>query len=343
MLRYGAAMDSGSAGVRLDGKVLLTGASGFIGGRLRERLLADGVEVLSVRRKGSPVPKAGRSVELEYDDLAGLERLVEAEQPRFVIHVAGSTKGVHYDDFWRANVLPTQNLLQALVAKQRTLERFTLVSSLAAFGPSQPGAPLDEASPRQPVEHYGKSKLEAEQVLEQHGSALRWTIVRPAGVYGPGDGDYFELFREATKGRNVFFGNREKLQSMIFVDDLVEAILLATVREEAIGKGYLLSDDRPLSWGEFQGHIVALSGRKAFSINFPSIAVDLAAFFGELATAIDGKPRLFNRQKAIMGAQLAWTCTAAAARRDLGFVPKVMVEDGVARTFAWYREHKWLK
>jgi nucleoside-diphosphate-sugar epimerase len=335
-------MKSGSAGVVLEGKVLLTGASGFIGGRLRSRLLGEGAEVVSVRRKGSPVPKAGRSVELEYDDLAGLERTIDAERPRYVVHVAGATKGVTYDDFRRANVVPTENLLRALVSRHPTLERFTLVSSLAAFGPSAPGAPLDESSPRQPVEFYGKSKLEAEQVLEQHGAALRWSIVRPAGVYGPGDVDYFQLFREASKGRNVFFGNREKLQSMIYVDDLIDAILLATVRPEAVGKGYLLSDDRPVTWGEFQAHIVAQSGRKAMTLNLPSLAVDLAAVFGELASKIDGKPRLFNRQKAIMGAQVAWTCTAAAARRDLGFLPKVQLEEGVAKTFAWYREQKWL-
>jgi nucleoside-diphosphate-sugar epimerase len=140
----------------------------------------------------------------------------------------------------------------------------------------------------------------------------------------------------------VFFGNRKKLASMIYVDDLVDAILLAMVRPEAIGKGYLLSDDRIVTWGEFQGHIVAQSGRKAMTLDFPSIAVDLAAVFGELATKLDGKPRLFNRQKAIMGAQEAWTCSTAAARRELGFVPKVQVEEGVAKTFAWYREQKWL-
>lgn len=328
---------------RLEGKVVLTGASGFIGGRLRERLLADGADVLSLRRRGSPPSKAGRSVELDYEDLPALERLFAVEQPRYVLHVAGATKGVRYDDFWRANVMPTQNLVRAAAPLQAGLERFTLVSSLAAYGPTVAGAPLHEASPRRPVEFYGKSKLEAEQVLEAQGEAgLRWTILRPAGVYGPGDVDYFQLFREASRGRNVFFGNREKLQSMIFVDDLVDAILLATLHPGAAGKGYLLSDDRHLTWAEFQGHIVAGSGRKAMTIDLPAFTVDLAAMFGELASRLDGKPRLFNRQKAIMGAQPAWTCTAAAARRDLGFVPQVSVEDGVSRTFAWYRENKWL-
>ena len=326
---------------KIEGKVVLTGASGFIGGRLRDRLLADGADVVSIRRKGSPPSKSGRSVELDYDDLPGLEALFSEERPRFVIHVAGATKGVTYEDFRKANVMPTANLLKALLAKHPGVERFTLVSSAAAFGPSAVEKPHDESSPRSPVEFYGKSKLEAEQVVEGYGDTLKWTMVRPAGVYGPGDVDYFNLFREVSKGRNVFFGNRDKWQSMIFVDDVIDAVLLATHRPEAIGKGYLLSDDKPLTWGEFQTHLVEKSGRKQMTINFPGFMVDLAAFFGELATKIDGKPRLFNRQKAIMGAQQAWLCSPAAARRDLGFVPKVGVSDGVERTFAWYRENKW--
>lgn len=328
--------------MRIEGKVVLTGASGFIGGRLRERLLADGADVISIRRKGSPPSKTGRSVELDYEDLASLERFFADERPRYVLHVAGATKGVSYEDFRKANVMPTENLLKAVVSSHPSLERFTLVSSLAAFGPSAAGQALDETAPRSPVEFYGKSKLEAEQVLERHGASVKWTILRPGGVYGPGDVDYFNLFREVSRGRNVFFGNRDKWQSVIFVDDLIDVILLATQKEEAIGKGYLISDDQHLTWGDFQGHLVELSGRKAFTLNLPAFVVDIAAFFGELLSKIDGKPRLLNRQKAIMGAQVAWLCTSAAAQRDLGFSAKVNVRDGIERTFAWYRKNGWL-
>lgn len=327
---------------RVEGKVILTGASGFIGGRLRDRLLADGADVISVRRKGSPPAKTGRSVELDYDDLPAIEKLLEEEKPQYILHVAGVTKGVTYKNFRDANVVPTENLLKAVAAKHPSLERFVLVSSLAAYGPTQVGQPLEETAERKPVEFYGQSKLEAEQVVEAYGPKLKWTIVRPAGVYGPGDVDYFNLFREVTKGRNVFFGNRDKWQSVIFVDDLIDAILLATTRPEAVGKGYLLSSDQHLTWGEFQGLLVEVSGRKAMTLSFPGFVVDVAAFFGEIASRIDGKPRLFNKQKAKMGEQPAWLCSAAAARKDLGFDPQVSVRDGITRTFAWYREKGWL-
>ncbi len=328
--------------MRIEGKVVLTGASGFIGGRLRDRLLADGADVISVRRKGSPPSKTGRSAELDYEDLPALEKFFAEEKPRYVLHVAGATKGVTYEDFRKANVMPTQNLLKAIAAQHPLLERFTLVSSLAAFGPSAAEKPHDESAERKPVEFYGKSKLEAEQVLEAFGEKVKWTIIRPGGVYGPGDVDYFNLFREVSKGRNVFFGNRDKWQSVIFVDDLIDVILLATVKPEAIGKGYLISDDQHLTWGQFQTALVELSGRKAMTLNLPAFTVDIAAFFGELMSKIDGKPRLLNKQKAIMGAQTAWLCTSAAAQKDLGFSPKVTVRDGIERTFAWYRENGWL-
>src|SRR5262245_59961042 len=100
--------------MKLEGKALVTGASGFIGGRLRDALLAAGADVVAIRRKGSPAAKKGRSAEVEYDDVDGLSRLVSEEGPDWVFHVAGATKGVTYADFQRANVLPTKNLLEAL-------------------------------------------------------------------------------------------------------------------------------------------------------------------------------------------------------------------------------------
>ena len=330
---------------RLEGKVVLTGASGFIGGNLRARLLEDGAEVIALRRKGSPPAKTGRSVEVEYEDLPALQQLFAAERPDYVLHVAGATKGVSYEDFRRANVMPTQNLLEAAAAGHPSLQRFVLVSSSSAYGPSVLGQPpLDETAPRTPIEHYGKSKLEAEQVVESFGDRLRCTIVRPAGVYGPGDVDFFNLFREAHKGRNVFFGNRQKWCSMVYVDDVIDAILLAAKSPAAVGKGYFICDDHPTTWEEFQGHVLAALGNpRVLTLDLPAFVVDVAAFFGELATWVDKKPRLFNRQKALMGAQPAWICTSKAARAELGFSSKVALKEGCERAVAWYRQQGWLK
>lgn len=326
----------------IEGTVLVTGASGFIGSRLRDALLDAGADVVALRRAGSPEAKRGRSAVVAYEDRDALRRLVEKEKPAFVYHVAGATKGVTYDDFHRANVMPTKNLLDALREAHPGVRRFVHVSSLTSYGPSTKSTPHRESSPRRPIEFYGKSKLEAEQVVEAAGDSVPWTIFRPGGVYGPGDVDYFELFKSVERGMNVFFGNRDRMFSGVYVDDLVRAILDAAESEKTRQKGYFVCDGRPITWGEFQEHIVRASGRKVRTLNLPEFLVTLAAIGGELATSIDKKPRLFNKQKAAMGAQDAWTCTHEALRADTGYAPEFDVAEGVKRTLAWYREKKWV-
>src|ERR1700761_2244623 len=106
------------------GTVLITGASGFIGGRLRDAFLEAGADVVALRREGAPPPRGGRSAVVDYADTDGLRRLVEKERPALVLHVAGATKGVTYADFQRANVMPTENLLEALRTAWPEVRRF---------------------------------------------------------------------------------------------------------------------------------------------------------------------------------------------------------------------------
>jgi len=324
----------------LEGTALITGASGFIGRRLRDALLARGLDVVAIRRPSSPETDAGRSVVADYADTARLDEVMATERPSYVFHVAGATKGVTYEDFRRANVMPTENLLGACARSGHTPRRFVFVSSLAAYGPAPKDAPLTEDAPRRPIEHYGKSKAEAEQKVEASG--VPYTIVRPGGVYGPGDVDYFEVFKMAAKGWNTFFGNRHRLFTAVYVDDLVQAILTAAEHPAAVDRGYFIGEDPPITWEHFQAVVVEASGRRAKELDLPELFVSWAAWGGELMTKLDGKPRLFNRQKATMGKQDAWTCSSAAARRDFGFEPKVDLQTGVARAFEWYRREGWI-
>src|SRR5690606_20226968 len=103
-----------------------------------------------------------------------------------------------------------------------------------------------------------------------------------------------------------------------------------------------ICDGQPVSWEAFQQAIVDASGKRVRTLDLPELLVGVAALGGELVTKLDGKPRLFNRQKAKMGAQQAWTCRHDAARNDFGYGPEVPLQEGVRRTFAWYREHGWL-
>lgn len=326
----------------LRGKVVITGASGFIGSNLRDALLAHGADVVSLVRPDSPPAVRGRSAPVRYDNPQSLRDVLARERPDYVFHVAGATKGVSYADYWRGNVQPTQNLLGALLEVHPGLRRFVLVSSLTAYGPSNDGPPLRETDPPRPVEHYGKSKLEAERLLERSGDGLPWTIVRPAGVYGPADVDMFVLFRAAKLGVNLFYGNRDKRASIVYVDDIVDALIRAAQSERSVGKGYFISDGVPYTWGEVTAHIGRAVGRAGVNLNLPSFVVPVAAVLGEVASAIDKKPRLFNRQRVLMDAQQAWLCSADAARADFGFAPRVHMAEGARRAYGWYREQGWL-
>ncbi|MCC7382081.1 MAG: NAD(P)-dependent oxidoreductase [Deltaproteobacteria bacterium] len=330
-------------GKKVDAKILITGASGFIGRRLRDALLDAGADVVSIRRAGSPESKRGRSAVADYADLDGLRRLIAAEKPDLVFHVAGATKGVTYADFHRANVMPTKNLLEALSREHDRLARFVHVSSLTSYGPSTPERPHVESDPREPIEFYGQSKLEAEVVVESYGDRLPWTIVRPGGVYGPGDVDYFNLFKLVSQGFNFYFGNRQRWFSAIYVDDCVRATVDAALSPATKGKGYFLCDGRPITWEQFQQLIIEKHGKRVRDVDFPEVLVDFAALGAELITRIDKKPRLFNRQKAKMGAQKAWTCTHRAAQSDFGYTPEVATEDGIRQSLAWYREQGWIR
>lgn len=323
-------------------RALITGASGFVGGRLRDALLAAGADVVAIRRATSPEPEAGRSVVADYADVDALRRVVVEERPEVVYHVAGATKGVTYEDFQRANVMPTRHLLRALEEEHAEATRLVLVSSLAAYGPSSADRPHREDDEPRPIEHYGRSKLEAERVLATEADQVSWTVIRPGGVYGPGDVDYFNLFREVDKGRNVYFGNRRRWFSAVYVDDCIRAIVAAAHAEAATNASYFICDGVPVTWQDFQEAIVRARGRRVLTLNLPEVLVDVAAVAGELATKLDRKPRLFNRQKAKMGAQEAWTCRHDAARRDFGYEPSVALEEGVERALRWYRDHGWL-
>jgi UDP-glucose 4-epimerase len=326
---------------RLDGKVLITGASGFIGSRLRDELLATGSDVVAIRRPGSPPSKAGRSVEADYAQVADLERIMSVERPDYVLHVAGATKGSSYEDFQRANVMPTRNLLTALGREHPDTKRFVLVSSLTSYGPSATSAPHREENPPRPIEHYGASKLEAERVVEGESDCVPWTIVRPSGVYGPGDVDYFNLFKSAMRGWNAFFGNRDRCMSLIYVDDCVRGTLMAAQNQNTIGKGYFLTNDAEVTWEQFQSEVLQVVDRPVRTIDLPEQLVSIAAFGGELASRFDKKPRLLNLQKAKMGAQQAWTCVGDAARTDFGFSAEVDLPDGIRRTHEWYLANHW--
>src|SRR5574340_25657 len=194
-------------------RALVTGATGFVGSHLAERLVGEGWQVRCMVRRTSSLRWLPPGVETVYGELASGEGVGEAVHGAdAVFHVAGVTKARRAAEFYEGNVRATANLLEAA----GDVPRFVHVSSLAAAGP---GADLSEDNPPRPVSDYGRSKLEAEKLAR--GRAV---IIRPPVVFGPRDTDVLQIFRAVNRGRMVRIGRRDSFFSFIYVKDLAEAL-----------------------------------------------------------------------------------------------------------------------
>jgi nucleoside-diphosphate-sugar epimerase len=285
-----------------------------------------------------------------------------------VFHVGGVTKARSEDVFRAGNVAPTRALLDAIAQRMaahdgmepharephareprvgepraRVPRRFVLVSSQAAAGPApSPDRPLTEDDPPQPFEAYGRSKLEAETVVREHPAGVPWTIVRPSAVYGPGDVDFLALFRQAARGLGVYPGRRDARLSIVYVDDLVDALVRAGTAPAGAGRTYF-AETEAVTWRDVY-RAVARAARNPLrvEVDVPRWALAVAGRAGDVAWRLTGSPMLVNSQKIALGAPQWWLCDGTRARDELGFVSRVSLSDGVTRTLAWYRDKGWM-
>jgi nucleoside-diphosphate-sugar epimerase len=328
-----------------DPLVVVTGATGFIGSHLVERLTKPGTRVRCLVRRTSSLGYLPRErIELVYGDLTtgdGLDAAVEGAS--VVFHVAGVTKAFTESAYWVGNLDATTNLLRACERQKAPSHRFVHVSSLAAMGPSPDGTPLAEDAAPRPLTWYGHSKLAAEEAVRASSLARRAVIARPPVVYGPRDTDVFEVFRTAARGLLLRIGKGESYFSYIYVKDLAEALTLAACREAAAGRTYFVANPEPASWTEFARAAAAVTGRTLKTVAVPRGVAYLSAWCSERASRWRGKPGILSRQKILEAECRYWVCDSVCARGELGFRPAHSLRQGIEETLAWYKEARWLK
>ena len=249
--------------------LVLTGATGFIGGRLVLKLRGEGLVPRCLVRASSRTKEleaAGAElavVNLETGE--GLESALEGAEA--VIHLAGAVRAWNAATFRVANVEATRHLVEA--ANRIGVRRFVLVSSQAAAGPSARGAALTEDLEPNPVGLYGMSKLAAERVLAEVASPeLDWSIVRPSIVYGPRDRDVFELFRSCKRGLGVYVAPPRVEVSMVHVDDVLQLVMAAAERAPR-GAVYFCSDGEAYTWRQIVEAIAVALRRKVLPLRVP--------------------------------------------------------------------------
>jgi nucleoside-diphosphate-sugar epimerase len=263
-----------------------------------------------------------------------------------VFHLAGVTKRRTLAQFRNGNVVPTANLLAAAAARGGSAPpRIVLVSSQAAGGPaSSPDQPVREDDPPRPIEGYGQSKLEAELATRPYDGRLPVSIVRPAAVYGPRDRDFLRAFRLAARRVAIHAVPRDNRFSIVHVADLVEAIVRAAERPEAIGRTYYVANDAPVSWRELYAEVArAAVCERAVELELPLPVVAAAGVAGDLVSALTGWHTLANRHKTRLARPRWWLCDPSRAHAELAWTPAIPLQRGVRETYLWYLEAGWMR
>ncbi|MBR1395517.1 MAG: NAD(P)-dependent oxidoreductase [Prevotella sp.] len=329
-------------------KILITGASGFIGSFIVEEALKRGFETwAAVRKSSSRAFLQDERIHFTELNLSSKEQLVEQlhdHQFDYVVHAAGVTKCLNKDDFRRINTEGTKNLVTALQELQMPLKRFVFVSSLSVFGAireQQPYEDIRETDTPQPNTAYGRSKLEAERWLEQQ-QAFPYVILRPTGVYGPRERDYF-LMAQSIKGHSDFaVGYKRQDITFVYVSDVVQAVFLALEKGQT-GRKYFLSDGEVYQSTTFSDLIHEELGRPWWiRITAPVWVLRIVTFFGEYYSRLTGKITALNNDKFNILRQRNWRCDIQPAIDELGYHPEVKLKEGVHRSIKWYKENGWL-
>lgn len=323
---------------------LVTGANGFVGSHLTEYLLKRGYQVRCLVRKTSNLRwLSGLDVQYHYADIRDKDSLKGAfEGCEYVFHVAGVTKGSDRKLYFDANLIGTKNVVEVCLNENPKLKRLVFISSQAAVGPNPDEKPLDEKASPHPITPYGKSKLEAEEVVLQYEDKIPITIIRPPAIYGPRDDELFFIFKLINWGIKPQIGWRDSLVSVCYIEDLVEGIILSAESPKSVGQIYFVADKGVYSWKKVTNIIAGALKKRAISVRFPKSLVFVLAYISELIAKISNRPTLITRYKAKELCQEYWICDISKAKADFGFQPKVNLEEGSKRTAEWYKQNNWL-
>lgn len=345
-------------------KILVTGASGFIGSFIVEEGLRRGYSVwAAVRPSSSRRYLKDKNIQLVEFDLEHPEVLrvqLAACRARMgawdvVVHAAGATKCVRREDFFRTNTEGTRHLVEGLRQAGMMPGKFVFISSLSVYGairenpvrkssPDCPWvyAPIREEDTPHPNTAYGESKLEAECYLKQQ-SDLPYVILRPTGVYGPRERDYFMMAKSIRQHSDFTVGYKPQEITFVYVRDLVQAVFLAAEKNEICRREYFITDGEVYHSETFSDLIAAELGHPFFvRIKAPVWLLRLVCTVAGAWSAWQGRTVTLNRDKFHILKQRNWQCDIEPARRELGYRPRYSLAEGVRETITWYKKEGWL-
>jgi len=330
--------------------IVLTGATGFIGSHIVEAALQKGWKVVAWSRPEGNTRDLPASVRVVKTGFANPEGITDAFRQlrdemgdiHYIVHNAGLTKTLRTSEFVTVNAGYTRHFTEGIRKAGIKPEKFILMSSLAATGPGDPVslAPLRPEDPPRPTTRYGQSKRMAEEIVEAV-TAFPWNILRPTGVYGPKESDYFLMLKTIRNGLATRAGIAPHHITFLYVDDLVQAVFRALAMPVE-GRIFHVSDGETYTDIYYRNLCMELLNPGAFRLTFPLPLVRMVSFISEMAGHLSGKVPTLNRDKYLTMRARNWKCDITLTRELLGYQPTVLLREGLEKCIQWYKENGWL-
>ena len=333
-------------------RVLITGASGFIGSFLVEEALANGYEVCAGIRASSNrqyLQHPGvRFLEMDLSSAERLESQLQAFKNQYggfdhVIHNAGITQAQKPEDFHAVNFEYTRHLIEALSGASMMPGKFILISSLATYGPGNEHRmqPIRLSDDQRPVSEYGRSKMKAAEYIRSLED-LPYIIVHPTAVYGPRDKDFFQFIKLVNKGFEPYVGRHTQMISLIYVKDLAKAVI-GLLGSSQVRRSFIISDGEDYNKEQLGLEAKLCLGKKTMKLKLPLQPVRMTISAVEKVHRLLFKKLPFiNREKLKEISSANWLCDGTEVWQHLGAEPSYSLKEGIAETVSWYKSNGWL-
>lgn len=329
-------------------KILITGASGFIGNFLIEEGLKRNYEIYAAIRKSSKIEhlknKAVKFIEIDLANKEDIQsKLSSSPEFDFVIHNAGITKSLRKKNFSEINYLFTKKIIEAILVSNKSPLKFLYVSSLSAAGPGKEDIPtpiLITDTPA-PISNYGSSKLSSEKyITEQTG--IPYIVVRPTAVYGPGDKDFLNMVKLINKNIDLMIGSHKQALTFIYVKDL-SRLIFDLLESQYSNKTYFASDGNIYDKTAMSDIIAEILIKKIHRFYIPVFLSKITAVISETISNITGKASVINSDKIKEFSACNWNCDISSLKNDINFKPDYSLEQGLKETIEWYKQKGWIK
>ena len=324
--------------------VVVTGSTGFIGSHLIDYLVGHGCTIHALVRETSDQRWLNKSdqVKVHVVDFAKSSPISCLEKADYVSHCAGLTKAKTRDDYFCGNVFSCEVLYERCVAIGSNLKAIVHLSSLAAAGPNVQGEAAQEKDSCKPVTYYGESKLAGERIALNYSSLLPIVIIRPPVVYGPREENFFIYLKTLSQGWNIKIGTTRRELSLVYVTDLVRAMVRAAVCYPKNEKIYYVTDGEHHIWNDISGSAMKILNVRAKALFIPKVLLTFLSSISETLAWFGPKPALFDRQRVIDICQTSWIASPKSFFESHDFQPKYNLAKGLKETIDWGKKNNWL-